>query len=125
VGPPAPRRQPKGVHKKGKQLLFFLSSSDCFRVWQEAAMAPAPGTSFGRRTRAPSSRLLGQREGGPVAASAPCPATDLGWRSGALCTKTPAKGCAQEGQAAALAPDPGTSFGRRTRASNVRQQGRR
>jgi len=91
--PPAPRRQPKGVQNESKQ-----------QHWAQLLEQ-----AFGRRTRAPSSRLLGRRLGGPVAASAPAPATDLGWRSGAPCTRTPAKGCAQEGQAAALGAAPGTS----------------
>jgi len=92
---------------------------------QAAAMASALGTSFGRLSRTPSTRLLKQKLGGPDAASAPAPTINLGWRSGPPCTKTPAKGGAQEGEAAAQAPAPGTSFGRRTRASNVRQLRRR
>jgi len=86
-------------------------------------MAPALGTSFGRRTRAPGSRLLKRRHGGPVTASAPAPATDLGWCSGAPCNDTPAKGYAQEWQAAAMATALGTSFGRRTRAPSSRLLG--
>jgi len=69
--------------------------------------------------------LLGQREARPVAASAPAPATDFGWRSEAFCTKTPARECAQEGQADAKAQASETSFGRHTRAPSSRLLGQR
>jgi len=97
----------------------------CAQEGQAAAIARAPGTRFGSNTRAPSSRLLKRRYGGPGAASASAPATDLGWRSGAPCSRTPANGCAQEGQAAAMAPALGSSFGRRTRAPSSRLLKRR
>jgi len=77
---------------------------------QAAAIVAATANSLSFRIRAPSPRPPGCRQEGKGAAPSSAQATWWRWRSGAPCTKRPAKGRAQKGQAAALAAATATSL---------------